>query len=140
MSSESILGQASAPGQSKLRERTLWTVQIVTALFFAAAAVSKLAGAEYNVIVFEKVGYGQWFRYVTGFIELSGAILVVVPRLAALGGAILAAVMTGAFFADLHYLDGNGVPALICFAVTASIAWLRRSSLPPGLRWPLGGK
>ena len=117
---------------SKARERTLWALQIAAALFFAAAAISKLAGAEYNVVVFEKVGLGQWFRYFTGIMELTGVALIVTPRLAALGGAWLSVIMVGAFIADRFAIGGNGLPALVALIVTATVAWLRW----PALRLP----
>jgi len=43
------------------------------ALAFFAAAVLKLSGEEKMVAEFGQLGLGQWFRYVTGVIELSGA-------------------------------------------------------------------
>jgi len=114
---------------SKVRNRILWTLQIIAALFFLAAAASKFAGAEYNIVVFEKVGLGQWFRYFAGAMEAIGAILIVTPRYSALGGIVLAVVMVGAFIADISRIGGNGIPALIALAVVASVAWCRRSTL-----------
>jgi len=117
------------PPVSKARNRTLWALQVIAALFFLAAGLSKLAGVEYNVVVFEKVGFGQWFRYFTGVLEITGAILVLIPRVATLGGALLATVMVGAFIADVYRIGGNGIPALVALAVTATIAWMRRDSV-----------
>ena len=110
----------------KLRNRALWLLQILAALFFVAAAISKFTGAEYNVMVFEKVGLGQWFRYFTGVLEVTGALLLLRPRSAALGGLLLAVVMVGALFTDLVILKGNGIAALVALVITAAIAWLRR--------------
>ncbi|MET4736668.1 putative membrane protein [Bradyrhizobium japonicum] len=31
------------------------------------------------VAIFEQIGAGQWFRFVTGFIEIVGGLLVIVP-------------------------------------------------------------
>ena len=115
--------------QSKLRERTLWTLQILAALFFLAAGLSKLAGVPYNVMVFEKVGFGQWFRYFTGVLEIAGALMLLMPRRIAVGGAVLSVVMIGAVIADRLALGGSGVPALVCLAVVGSITWFRRSTL-----------
>ena len=47
------------------------------------------------VETFEKVGVGQWFRYVTGAIEIGSAILLLIPRLAPVGAALLVCTMTG---------------------------------------------
>ena len=45
---------------------------------------------------FDKIGVGQWFRYVTGGIEVASAILLLIPRLTPVGDAFLLATMTGA--------------------------------------------
>ena len=128
MSAKQPVSVVEAPQRSKLGHRTLWTLQILAALFFFAAGLSKLAGAHYNVVVFEKVGFGQWFRYLTGVLELVGATLLLVPRLTAAGGTLLAVIMVGAVIADRVALGGTGIPALICLTIAASIAWFRRST------------
>jgi len=115
---------------SKALERTILALRIIAFLFFIAASLSKLTGAEYNVVVFEKVGFGQWFRYFTGVLELTGAVLLFVPGRAAWGGALLSCIMIGAFFADRFLIGGNGVPAIIAFIVVATVTWFRRSQLP----------
>ena len=42
----------------------------LVALAFAAAGLAKLAGVDMMVATFDAIGVGQWFRYVTGIIEL----------------------------------------------------------------------
>jgi len=134
MSAKQPVSVVEAPQRPRFSHRTLWALQILAALFFFAAGLSKLAGTHYNVVVFEKVGFGQWFRYLTGVLELIGATLLLVPRLTAAGGTLLAVMMVGAVFADRVALGGTGIPALICVAVTASIAWFRRSTFTLGSR------
>ena len=53
------------------------------------------------VETFEKVGVGQWFRYVTGAIEVASAILLLIPRLTPVGAALLVCTMIGAVLAQL---------------------------------------
>ena len=57
----------------------LWTLQIATAAMFFLAGVSKLAGAAPMVQLFGAIGLGQWFRYLTGAIEVVSAVLEAVP-------------------------------------------------------------
>jgi putative oxidoreductase len=45
---------------------TLWVLQILTALAFLLAGTMKLVSAQEMVKTFDKIGVGQWFRYVTG--------------------------------------------------------------------------
>ena len=57
---------------------------------FVMAGGSKLAGAPTMVQLFDAIGLGQWFRYVTGTIEIGSAILLLIPSLASVGGLLLA--------------------------------------------------
>ena len=77
------------------------------------------------VAVFEAVGIGQWFRYVTGALEVTGAIALLVPRASGAAALVLAAVMVGAVASHLFVIGGNPVPAAVLFAITAFIAWAR---------------
>src|SRR6266566_4244795 len=89
----------AAPG--KTLNITLWTLQVLVALAFVAAAAGKLLGSADMIALFDAVGVGQWFRYVTGLLELLGALLLIVPRTAAFGSVLLAGVMVGAVVAHL---------------------------------------
>ena len=65
----------------------LWLTQVALALMFLMAGGSKLAGVPAMVSLFDAVGLGQWFRYVTGIIEVISGIALLVPS-AAIFGAI----------------------------------------------------
>ena len=54
----------------------LWCVQALLALVFVSASWAKLTGKPEMVALFTAVGFGQWFRYVTGILELTGACAV----------------------------------------------------------------
>jgi putative oxidoreductase len=43
------------------------------------AGGAKLAAAPTMIAVFAKVGLGQWFRYLTGTLEVIGAVGLLVP-------------------------------------------------------------
>lgn len=63
---------------------------------FLLAGGSKLAGVPAMVALFDAVGVGQWFRYVTGLIEVSSAVALLVPSLAPFGALALVVTMIGA--------------------------------------------
>lgn len=107
----------------------LWTLQVLVALAMVAAGSGKLLGSPDMVALFDAVGIGQWFRYVTGALEVLGALLLAVPGKAALGAVLLACVMAGAVVAHLTVLPTPPTAPLVLFAVTALIAWGRRSQL-----------
>ena len=104
----------------------LWVGQFVIAAAFLMAGGSKLAGAPAMVAMFDAIGIGQWFRYVTGTIEVGSAIALLVPSLAPYGALALAATMTGAVFTHLFIVGGSPLPALVLGAASAAIAWVRR--------------
>jgi putative oxidoreductase len=118
-----IAQQSSKP--SRVLNLTIWGVQILAALAFLAAGGSKLSGAPAMVEMFEKIGFGQWFRYVTGALEVLGAILLVVPKTAAIGGWLLAAVMIGAIGTHLVIIGGSPVPAVVLFLLAITVGWNR---------------
>jgi putative oxidoreductase len=107
----------------------LWTLQVLVALAFVAAGSGKLLGSADMIALFDAVGIGQWFRYVTGSLEVLGALLLIVPGKTALGAVLLACVMAGAVVAHLTILHTAATAPLVLFALTAIIAWGRRSQL-----------
>src|ERR1700691_5224390 len=104
---QSALTPTVAPPRTVLPKRAniaLWVLQVLLAVAFLGAASSKLVGKPEMVALFDAVGIGQWFRYVTGLSELTGAILVVVPRTKFFGAALLTLVMIGAVLTHLLIL------------------------------------
>jgi putative oxidoreductase len=105
-----------------------WVLQVVIALAFFGAGGSKLAGAPVMVALFAKVGLGQWFRYLTGVLEIAGAIGVLIPRVRFYGAVLLALVMIGAIIGHLTVLGGNPTPPIVLLVLAATVAYLRRPS------------
>jgi putative oxidoreductase len=100
----------------------LWILQALLALAFLAAGFSKLFGAEPMVATYEKIGVGQWFRFVTGIIEVLSAVLLLVPGLAGVGALLIVATMIGATFTHLFIIGGSPVPALVLLILAAVVA------------------
>jgi putative oxidoreductase len=104
----------------------LWILQIAAAGMFLMAGFSKLLGNEQMVGLFEAIGIGQWFRYLTGMLEVAGAILLLIPRTSGLGALLLAVVMVGAVITHLLIVGGSPLAAIILLVVTSVVAWGRR--------------
>lgn len=109
-----------------------WLLQIAAAAIFLFAGSKKLMADPQMVAVFAKVGIGQWFRLLTGTLEVGGGLALLVPRTAAFAATLLAVVMVGAVIAHLTVLGGSPVLAIVLLVACAAIAWLRRVSLVPG--------
>ena len=111
---------------SPKQRRIAWGVRILLALAFGAAGISKLAGVPQMVQVFDAIGFGQWFRYLTGTVEVAGAVLLLVPATGFLGGLLLTATMVGAVATHLVLIGGNPAPAIVLGLLSAFVAWRER--------------
>lgn len=80
------------------------------------------------VTVFGNIGLGQWFRYLTGTLEVLGGIGLLIPRLAGLAALMLAAVMVGAVLTHLFVLGGSPALPLALLVAMAIVAWARREA------------
>src|SRR5476651_49552 len=79
----------------------LWVTQVALAAMFLMAGGSKLAGVPAMVSLFGALGVGQWFRYVTGIVEVISGIALLVPSAAIFGAMLLIPTMIGATAANL---------------------------------------
>jgi len=128
--SASLIAPFTSPvRRSRVALTALWGLQVVLAGLFLFAGGSKLAGTAPMVALFEAIGVGQWFRYLTGAIEVVSAVALVVPPLAAFGAVALVGTMTGALAAHLFILGASpAIPALLLVG-SVVIAWARRDQL-----------
>lgn len=116
----------ASPAPSRARTASAWALQILLALVFLAAGGAKLAGVPMMVQVYDLIGVGQWFRIVTGLVEVGGAIALLIPGYAGLAALWLAGTMVGAVIAHLMVLPTPAAPAVVLLVLTATLAWLRR--------------
>ena len=81
------------------------------------------------VAEFDRIGLGQWFRYLTGLLEIAGATGLLIPGRAFYGAALLVMVMFGALFAHLTVLGlATAMPAFVLLLLSGTIAYLRQLS------------
>ncbi len=125
MGAEAAETPRATPQVSKGLNTVLWILQVLAAALFLFSAYAKWTSVPVVVEAFGKIGLGQWFRYFTGCVELCGAILLLIPRGARWGGALLAVTMFCAVLAHLFRLGGSPVGAIVLLVVTAFIAWKR---------------
>ena len=81
-------------------------VQVVLGLLFVGIGSMTVAGRKMFVENFRRFGYPQWFRVVTGSLEVLGGLGLLIgiwlPWLAALASAGLTLVMLGAVFTQVR--------------------------------------
>jgi len=101
--------------------------ELVLAAIFVLVGGGKLVGRPDMVALFREIGVGQWFRYVTGVIELTGAALLVIPALSRASAVALGCVMIVATLIELFVLRRPPFAALGCLTGHAYVAWARAS-------------
>lgn len=112
-----------------LSDLATWSLQGLVAGIFFASGIVQIAGIRAEVLLFDELGLGQWLRVVTGVLELGGAIALVSPRTASIGGLSLTVLMAGAAFASLTVLPVNPGPTIALTVLTSLIVYLRRDTL-----------
>lgn len=111
-----------------------WTLRILAAVAFLTAGSAKLAAAPMMVAVFDQIGIGQWFRVVTGVLEVAGALALLIRPTAGLAGLMLSVTMAFGVLTHLLLIGGSPVPALALLLITAAVAWLERQRIAHTLR------
>ena len=104
----------------------VWVLRATLGSLFLAIGGAKLAGVWQTVRLFAAIGWGQWFRYATGMLDVAGALLLFVPRLISYGALLLACTVGSAAVIYLALLHQNpAVPFALALAA-ATLAWLTR--------------
>ncbi len=113
--------------RAKLGIIVLWLASVLLVIAFVLAGSPKLLGVAVWVDKFDAWGYPPWFLVVIGGIEITGAILLLIPRLAIAGVAMLGVIMLGAGYT--HLANGEGLEVirpLIFLGVLVPVGWARR--------------
>ena len=102
-----------------LEERVSRFEWVKSALLRAAIGVmfiligqSKFSAHSEWIKIFAQIGFGQWFRYLTGGLQVLGGVLVLIPRTFAVGIPMIACTMAGAAAAWIFIL-GAPLTAMI---------------------------
>ena len=113
--------------QSKWVSYLLHGLSGLVGLAFLMAGGTKLAGVEMHVENFLRWGYPNWFMYVTGSVELLGAVLIVIPRTRFYGAVLLLATMVGAILTHIQANKIGAIPVPFVLLVLAGfVGWMNR--------------
>jgi len=110
----------------EIRKYGLLAITALLTLAFGAAGIAKLLGVEMMVGTFNAIGWGQWFRYLTGLIEIGSAVLLWVPGMQWIGAGLLLCTMICAVLFHLLLLGPSFVPALILGILSAMVLVARK--------------
>jgi uncharacterized membrane protein YphA (DoxX/SURF4 family) len=119
---------AALPG-SRSRTVIVWILRILMAALFLFASFMKLSGQPRMVEEFELFGIGEWFRYLTGLLELAGGIFILVPPVSVFGAMLLLAVDVGALVAQLSVIHQDWIHTIVIGAILVTLIYLQRERL-----------
>ena len=88
----------------------LWGVTLFLALVCLRSGLTKLPAGGFWERDFRRWGYPGWFRVMVGAAELASFALLLIPRLAAYGAALFAAVMLGAIYTHAAHSEMSRLP------------------------------
>jgi len=113
-----------------------WIAQIVAAGIFLIAIPGKFTGDPMAIGTFEMLGAEPWGRYVTGILEVTAVVLLLVPKpylgKHAIGAAVGAVVFLGALVSHIAVLGINQMfyMAMAGLVATLVVLYLRKDELP----------
>jgi uncharacterized membrane protein YphA (DoxX/SURF4 family) len=124
----------AAESPNRWRAIAIWALRVVLGIVFLAIGITKLTGTAHTPEYFAAIGWGEWFRYFTGLLDVAGAALLFVPRWTCYGALMLACSVGTAALISLTVLRGDptwGAPqnvlAPLFFTLLAlALGWLTR--------------
>jgi putative oxidoreductase len=117
--------RAATPGRTAAV--ALWVLQVLLAAAFVMAAVTKFTRYPEAVETFDHIGFGHWFMYLIGSLELAGAIGLLIPILSGPAATALAALLTGAILTQLLlFAPVTAITPAAYLVPVVVVAWGRR--------------
>jgi putative oxidoreductase len=107
-----------------------WILRVLLGVTFLGIGIEKLTGTMGTIPFFDAIGWGQWFRYASGVLDMAGAVLIFVPRWTSLGALIImCTVGLGTFLCFTKALY-NPIFPLVMTLLAATLVLLARTRKP----------
>jgi uncharacterized membrane protein YphA (DoxX/SURF4 family) len=106
-----------------------WVIRVGVAAVFVIFGAEKFSddASSHWVRLFHEIGWGDRFRYFTGVVEVLGGLLVLIPRTALIGVALLIMTMAGAVIIVACVLGRHAdsvFPAVLLVALIGIAFWV----------------
>lgn len=119
-----------AERRARRLDAAVWILWIALALIFLVVGFVKIPRSIHPtwVRLFARIGFGQWFRYLTALIEIVGGILMLVPSATLVSVTLLASTMVGALLVHIFIIGIGFQTAVVLTLLSGIIAvgWHRR--------------
>ena len=104
-------------------DAAVWILRVALASIFVIVGFVKIPGSIHPMWVrlFERIGFGQWFRYFTALMEIVGGMLMIVPSATMVSGLFLASTMVGALLVHISVI-GVGVQTVVVGTLLSGIS------------------
>lgn len=106
----------------------IWILRVLLGLAFLFASYIKLSSRPRMIAEFDTIGFGQWFRYFTGALELIGGLAILVPRISVFGAILLLIVDLGAFVAQVTILHMGWIHCVVIAVLLGLLIYLQPSA------------
>ena len=104
-----------------------WLVSGLLCFVFLGAGSAKLTAQPMMIAQFQSFGYSIWFMYLTGAIEVTAGVLVMIPRTSRVAAVALGCVMVGAIVSlAIHGPQERLTGPAVLLGLTAAAFLLRR--------------
>jgi len=108
----------------KARAVATWILRIFVGLAFLGIGIEKLTGTMGTIPFFDAIGWGQWFRYVSGAMDTAGALLIFLPRWTSLGAIIITCTVGLGTILCFTKALFNPIFPLVMTLLAATLVWL----------------
>ena len=117
-------------GNFRYRGALVWGLKILLAALFLFEGIDKFSERRLWVRIFAEIGFGQWFRYFTGAVEVIGAVALLIPKATLFGVGVLVCTMIGA--ALTHFFVIGVGPQTVVIALLVVMLLIVGASTPIG--------
>jgi putative oxidoreductase len=108
----------------------VWILSVLLAAVFATTGIAKLVGFEpIGLQAAAMNGFPQWIRVVVGLVELVGAVLLLVPAVAAFAAAMLAFLMVPAAITQQVSGEPGVLFPVVLLILLLLVAWRRNPAI-----------
>lgn len=114
----------------------VWLMTLMLVFVFGAQGLAKFSDSSGWASAFAHWGYPVWFRLAIGVLEVLAALLVLWPRTAPVGAALIVVIMLGGMGTHIVKENGRHITSEIGPLIFASVILLARRRQIPSLLPP----